>query len=175
MKQSYATPHSVSHSDLSRSAVRQHYARIAAGSRSYHEAISNTLSSNNTMLGNLVSVCVYQNNMSELAYLLRLLKTLSTSHKWITLIAPPSNLCFSLFQQAGIQTSQIRIARPTATYDAAALMHKAMESDTSAAVIGFGDLHDFEQASMHTEALHHSTQTMFAQGFVISGLSEHLH
>ncbi|WP_394212976.1 hypothetical protein [Enterovibrio calviensis] len=175
MKQSYATLHAVSHSDHSRSAVRQHYARIAAGSRSFHEADSSTLSASSTTSGNLVPVSVYQNNMSELAYLLRLLKTHSSSQKWITLIAPPSNFCLSLFQQAGIQASQIRIARPTATYDAAALMQKAMASDTSSAVIAFGDFHDFEHASMRSEDQRDSAKSMFAQGFVINGLPEHLH
>ncbi|WP_231590847.1 hypothetical protein [Grimontia sp. AD028] len=171
MKQSFAINQSVHHTHMTRSAVREHYARLAAGARSFHQAHryqSNDASiSCDSISCHLVSVNIYQNNMSELAYLLRLVKSLAESHKWITLIAPPSNFSLSLFTQAGIQQSQIRIARPTATHDAKDLMCKALASDTSAAVIGFGELSHFAESLSGTE-----THT---PGFVISGVPEQLH
>ncbi|CZF82085.1 hypothetical protein [Grimontia marina] len=166
MKQSFAINQSVHHTHMTRSAVREHYARLAAGARIFHQA--NRYQNNDAMVSsNLVSVNIYQNNMSELAYLLRLVKSLAESHKWITLVAPPSNFSLSLFTKAGIQQSQIRIARPTATHDAKALMNKALASDTSAAVIGFGELSQFAESVSGSE--------IHTPGFVISGVPEQFH
>ncbi|WP_251875356.1 hypothetical protein [Grimontia kaedaensis] len=171
MKQSFAINQSVHHTNMTRSAVREHYARLAAGARSFHQAHrfqgNSALLTGDSVSCDLVSVNIYQNNMSELAYLLRLLKSLAESHKWITLIAPPSNFSLSLFTKAGIQQSQIRIARPTATHDAQALMNKALASDTSAAVIGFGELSQFAESVSESE--------IRTPGFVISGVPEQLH
>ncbi|WP_028024107.1 SulA-like leucine-rich domain-containing protein [Enterovibrio calviensis] len=175
MKHSYATPHSVPHQSMSRPVVREHYARLAAGAKSYRHTDSNAFSQEGNTNGRLVSVNVYQNNMSELAYLLRVLKSFSESQKWITLIAPPSRFCLSLFQQAGIQASQIRIARPTSTHDAIALMKKAMASDTSSAVIAFGEYEEFHNAVLPQHCIDSGEPNTEAQGFVINGFSEHLH
>lgn len=167
MKQSFASNPFNTGSQTSVTALRECYARIAAGARSFHQYSYQRPHTQSS--ANLIPVNIYQNNQSELAYLLRLLKSLTETNKWITLIAPPSNFSLSLFVQAGIQVSQIRIARPTAKHDAAALMQKAMASDTSAAVIAFGAMNQFADIEMPLGS------TTTTAGFVISGVPEQLH
>ncbi|SFP55611.1 hypothetical protein [Enterovibrio norvegicus] len=167
MKNTFAISHSAQHTQATSPAVREHYARLAAGSRSFQPASHIAASQRGLSFGNLVSVNVYQNNMSELAYLLRMLKTISQTHRWITLIAPPSSFCLSLFTQAGISPQQIRIARATATHNPEALMKKALQSDTSAAVIAFGDIENFADAN--------EDEGNATPCFVINGLPSRLH
>ncbi|PKF50658.1 hypothetical protein AT251_10095 [Enterovibrio nigricans] len=93
MKQTHAISHSVQNSPFTRSVVRDCYARVATGSQRIHSPM-NIVSSDVTS-HHLVPVKIYRDNMSELAYLLRLLKNLSESNKWITLIAPPAGFSAS--------------------------------------------------------------------------------
>lgn len=167
MKPSFAFNQSASHPNTNCSVVRTHYAHLATRTRCYGQAHTSTVDHLQVSY-DLISVNIYQNNLSELAYLLRLLKRLSESHKWITLIAPPANFSLSLFTQAGIDQSQIRIARPTASHNAAALMAKALKSDTSAAVIGFGHFNQFANIIANQPEPH-------TPSFVISGIPEQLH
>lgn len=167
MKQSFAINQSTSLNNTNGSVVRAYYAQSAAGKRCYDQTHKSTVDHTQVSY-DLVSVNVYQNNLSELAYLLRLLKRLSENHKWITLIAPPANFSLSLFTQAGIDQSQIRIARPTASHNATALMAKALESDTSAAVIAFGHFNQFANIIANQPEPH-------TPGFVICGIPDQLH
>ena len=167
MKNTFAISHSAQHTQATSPAVREHYARLAAGSRHYQRVSRTAASQRGQSFGNLVSVNVYQNNMSELAYLLRMLKTFSQTHRWITLIAPPSSFCLSLFTQAGISPQQIRIARATSTHNPEALMKKAIQSDTSAAIIAFGDIVNFTAT--------HDDECNATPCFVINGLPSRLH
>ncbi|KXF81984.1 SulA-like leucine-rich domain-containing protein [Enterovibrio coralii] len=166
MKQMLALSHSVQHSPFTRSVVRDCYARVAAGTRSFHSSV-NSLNTE-TAAHHLVSVNVYRDNMSELAYLLRLLKSLSESNKWITLIAPPAGFSTSLLVKAGIDAKHIRIARPTPQHDASSLLEKALTCNTSAAVVAFGQTHDFDTADQL--AALNETPT-----FVINGFGAQLH
>lgn len=78
MKQSFA---SNQFNQTSGSLLRAQYARVAAGARS-HNALGE-----HARIGThsaLIPVNIYQNNMSEFAYMLRLLKSSSDNNKWIT-------------------------------------------------------------------------------------------
>ncbi|MDD1782827.1 hypothetical protein LRP49_16765 [Enterovibrio sp. ZSDZ35] len=166
MKQTLALSHSVQESSFSRSAVRDCYVRVAAGSRSTRAPMH--LLSSDSASNHLVSVTVYRDNMSELAYLLRLLKSLSESNKWITLIAPPAGFSTSLLTQAGIDAKRIRVARATNQHNAQSLLEKALTCNTSAAVIAFGQSNDFASADQ-LAALSNTP------AFVISGFNMHYH
>ncbi|MFD2179659.1 hypothetical protein [Veronia pacifica] len=104
--------------------------------------------------------------------LIQYLKTIQTDAKpkrWITIIEPPASFNALLLAHSGIDKLRIRIARKHPRHNKTTMLSKALDTNTSDAIIVFGKLEEADRGKI-TEACSRTDTRVF----VLEGLNSSL-
>ncbi|UTM58767.1 SulA-like leucine-rich domain-containing protein [Photobacterium sp. CCB-ST2H9] len=113
---------------------------------------SSTLSSNRVQYPIEVSFC--DQEMAQLAYLLRLLKQASEQNRWIMFIGEDALLDRNLMKSAGIDVNKVLLLKKKIGQSTQALMAKALHMGNCSAVIASGNILEYCNQTIHDAAIH---------------------
>ncbi|MHA6612928.1 cell division inhibitor SulA [Photobacterium damselae] len=115
-----------------------------------------------------VSFCDEQ--QTQLAYLLRLLKQASAENRWIMFLGQEALLDKELMIQAGIDIKKILVLKNKRGMTDHDLMVKALRTGNCSAVIANGDISDFQ-----TQSICDATVKGHSTAFVVRNTSKNTH
>ncbi|KDM91290.1 cell division inhibitor SulA [Photobacterium galatheae] len=99
-----------------------------------------------------VSFC--DQEMIQLAYLLRLLRQASEQNRWIMFIGEDALLDRNLLKSAGIDINKVLLLKKKNGQSAQELMAKALHMGNCSAVITSGNIHEYCNPTIHDAAIH---------------------